>query len=282
VAFLLLIPFAFFLEYLNIRLHHQYAYSDQLFMLGPAPYGVPLAVCVSWASMIFIAMRTSDLWGLDWKWRPWTDGLVAVSIDLVGDPVSSTTRIVENFDGPCQLVPPQAGEGMGIWTWCVTADEATWFGVPWDNYFGWFVVVLLVSYVLRAVGRAAKGVALASSMVRLGLGLGVAFVAVFGAIQLYLRGPFGHPLASAGVVIVLLAVGLGALARHLQHVPHHRFDFGLVSLALLSIVTGLGYYFTQGPGVSAPLPAAVFTGAATGSLFLLSWPYRPRSWGGAS
>ena len=71
-AFLLLIPFAFFLEYLNIRLHLQYAYSRPPLMLGDTPFGVPLAVCVSWASMIFVAMRTSDAFGFGWASRPWT------------------------------------------------------------------------------------------------------------------------------------------------------------------------------------------------------------------
>jgi uncharacterized membrane protein len=118
--------FGMLIEYFDMRWMHSYHYGPFPFMLLGT---VPLMIVVSWGAIVYGVMRTSDRLKLQWYLRPVYDGFLAMTIDLSLDPVAIL---------------------MGFWTWTVRGEpHPPWFGVPFANYYGWFVVVLSFSFVVR-------------------------------------------------------------------------------------------------------------------------------------
>jgi uncharacterized membrane protein len=118
--------FGMLVEYLDMRFMSSYHYGHfPCMLLGT----VPLMIVMSWGAIIYGVMRTSDRLKLRWYLRPINDAFLALTIDLSLDPVAIR---------------------MGYWTWTIKGQkEPPWFGVPFANYYGWFVVVLSFSLVLR-------------------------------------------------------------------------------------------------------------------------------------
>jgi len=142
------------LEKLAVRTTESYNYADLWFMLGQSPNWVPYTIGVTWAMVIFIVMQTSDRLGLPWGMRPLFDGALATMLDLVIDPVSSASRWVSQAGASCMNDTTPLFGGFGVWTWCVpTGDRALWFTIPLANFLGWFAVVAIFSFTMRA-GRA--------------------------------------------------------------------------------------------------------------------------------
>ncbi|MCP4717768.1 MAG: carotenoid biosynthesis protein [Deltaproteobacteria bacterium] len=105
-----------------------YDYPYALVML-PGP--VPLGICLSWGLIISAVMQTaayllpdSDTQRLGMSrfklfcLRAFIGGFLAISIDFALDP---------------SLVK------MGFWVWHI--EPQLWFGIPWSNFIGWFVIV---------------------------------------------------------------------------------------------------------------------------------------------
>jgi uncharacterized membrane protein len=113
------------LEVVTIYAHHAYAYSpDHLFMIGP----VPLWIGVGWCIILYAAMLLTDAAGIPVLSQPLVDALVAVSLDLGLDPVA-----VE----------------LGAWRWLELKPYAEYFGVPWGNFFGWWMVAWSYGIIAR-------------------------------------------------------------------------------------------------------------------------------------
>lgn len=110
--------YGFILEALNMRAFHAYTYGQFLVML---PGDLPLAVGVSWGLFIFAIMQTVGKLGLLWWVRPFLAALMGLMLDLGLDPVAS------NF-GTC------------MWDWSAK-EHGVFFGVPLDNFYGWFFIV---------------------------------------------------------------------------------------------------------------------------------------------
>ncbi len=101
-----------------------YDYPYALVML-PGP--VPLGICLSWGIIISAVMQTAKYLlpdthpeGLLNKFliRSFIGGFLAISIDFALDP---------------SLVK------MGFWVWNI--EPRLWYGIPWSNFIGWFVIV---------------------------------------------------------------------------------------------------------------------------------------------
>jgi hypothetical protein len=147
VAFL----FGMTIEALALHTTNDYDYANLWLMFGKPPDWVPYTIGVCWASIMYVAMRTSDALGLPWWQRPLFDGAAAMTMDLLLDPVMSATKIVPNQMAHCIALPGKPIGGLSLWTWCVTpaSHTAMWFTVPVPNFLGWCTVITLFSMMVR-------------------------------------------------------------------------------------------------------------------------------------
>jgi len=107
--------FGFLIEYSQVsKAVPPYHYTEALLAL-PGP--VPLGVVLSWGTIIYAVLATVRAMGLSPRVMPIVAGLLATAIDFVSDP---------------------AFVSLGFWVW---AKPGAWFGIPWTNYVGWFVIV---------------------------------------------------------------------------------------------------------------------------------------------
>jgi hypothetical protein len=259
-----------------MRETHEYDYSRMLVMLGDPPDWVPLAVCVSWATLVFIAMKTTDLLALPWSSRPWVDGLIAVCFDLVADPVASNSRFVSSLEANCATADGPATGGLGVWQWCVLAGEPTWMGVPFANYIFWFLVVFLISFGIRW-GQHRWGAADTNPgrQVTMLLVIGVVAAAgVMACLQTYNALLDDRPVAAGLVLIGILAVPVGLLIRSGPRLERgHPLDKGLLMMPVISQTGSLVYFFWFGFDRDRPLWAMLILLATAASLTLFALPY---------
>lgn len=143
------------LEALNMKAFHAYTYGEFLVML---PGGLPLVIGVSWGMIIYVAMLTSAALGIVWWIRPFLDALLALMIDLALDPVA-------------------ANQGLCMWVWEPT-EKGFLFGVPPDNFFGWFFVAFGFSLFWYVLGRKFKPET-KSLLKQIGILVGVLILAMF-------------------------------------------------------------------------------------------------------
>jgi hypothetical protein len=116
--------YGYLLEWLTIKQLHAYQYGTFLVMID----GAPLAIALAWAVIIYASMRFSASIQLPDVIRPLLDALLALNIDLAFDTVAIR---------------------LGMWVWTGVAFDKQWFGVPWANFWAWFVVVWSYSTCLR-------------------------------------------------------------------------------------------------------------------------------------
>lgn len=114
------ILFGFLVEYLAVtNAEHPYHYNYFIIKL-PGP--IPLEICLGWGIIFYSVMLTAEWVGLPWRIRPIFCGLLAVGIDFALDPIMVA---------------------MNFWTWALPPQ---WFGIPWGNFTGWFVVVITFTF----------------------------------------------------------------------------------------------------------------------------------------
>ncbi|MDD5043143.1 MAG: carotenoid biosynthesis protein [Patescibacteria group bacterium] len=130
-AFVILaaIIFGFLAEYSAVsKIPQPYYYPHALIAL-PGP--VPLNICLGWGIIIYAAMLTAIKLKVKWWLRPLAAGFLAVIIDFAED-------------------PPYVK--MDLWQWTPPHPEA-WFGIPWSNYVGWFLIVVIFLFILELLTR---------------------------------------------------------------------------------------------------------------------------------
>jgi len=120
------LTFGMILEIGNTYLAHTYYYSH-LFLVEVA--GVPLAIGLWWAVIIYCSMLLSDQYNIPWRFRPAIDALIAVLIDIAMDTIAIR---------------------IGFWHWSIPLTQE-WYGVPFENFVGWILVVLSFSYLIRFI-----------------------------------------------------------------------------------------------------------------------------------
>jgi uncharacterized membrane protein len=109
------------LEILNVHMSGLYSYGKE-FMVQI--YDVPLAIGLGWAVIYYISHKSAENYNLKWWQIPLFMSLIALSIDLVVDVVAIR---------------------LGFWSWRIPFDQE-WFGVPYDNLFGWMAVIWTFSF----------------------------------------------------------------------------------------------------------------------------------------
>jgi Carotenoid biosynthesis protein len=114
------------LETLTIIQLHVYQYGHFLVMLGP----VPLSVAVGWGIILYSAMAFADSLALPSWAAPALVGLLGLNIDLAMDAVAIR---------------------LNMWHWLGWAGNQEWFGVPYANFYAWFIVLCSCSALLWSV-----------------------------------------------------------------------------------------------------------------------------------
>ena len=276
VAFVVVIAFGFAIEWLDMRATNSYYYRQVLIMLGSPPGWVPLMVCISWANLLFISQTTTDRLGLPWYQRPLLDATIPMILDLMMDPISSTSSYISQYGESC-IGNPTFGEGVGLWVWCVPqGDTALWLNVPLANFFGWWLVIVTMSFGIRLGQRFLQGEHRPLG-VQISILVGAALlsiVAVRGITSVYLwllRPEWAQLLALAGAVLV--PIGL-VVAQRKKLNFHNARDLKLVSMPILAFFGGVYSVFSRGVGQDQwPWSAVALIAAGLLSVFLFLLPY---------
>lgn len=111
------------LEASTIFLLHAYQYGHFLIMFGP----VPLAVAVGWSIILYSAMAFAGALAIPSWAAPALVGLLGLNIDLTMDAIAIR---------------------LHMWQWHGIASTQQWFGVPYANFYAWFVVLCSASALL--------------------------------------------------------------------------------------------------------------------------------------
>ena len=114
-----LTAYGFALEAVAMAVFASHAYDPSWRM---APLGVPLAVAVVWAAVITSAMAVAGRRENSRGWRAGTAALVAITLDLMIEPVATRAS---------------------LWRW---TPPGPWLDVPVGNFVGWGVIVGAYAY----------------------------------------------------------------------------------------------------------------------------------------
>lgn len=252
--------YGFLLEYHTVRTETAYCYGQFMVMLPPWPAPpepwcaagarVPLWGSVVWGYFIYSAMQTSSRISMPWQVRALFDGLLVLTFDLVLDPVA----VKEVF-----------------WTWTAGGP---WFGVPLDNFFGWFMVATSFSFMYRAITRkwplGRHGIA--GEIGLLSLIIVVAILLLAGSLEIYVHlAAWGIPdtLLLSSVLLAAAAVVMPPLVRARGTGP---LDVMLVGLVALHHLYNGGLMVYSGLLAEQPLLGVVWVAAITLAMIGYAWP----------
>jgi len=112
----LAILYGLILEIMNVHNSGTYSYGKEFLL---QVYNIPLAIGMGWAIIYYVAEKSVENYKLKWWQIPFFMAIIALSIDLAIDAVAIR---------------------LGFWKWLIPLDQE-WFGVPYDNLFGWLAVV---------------------------------------------------------------------------------------------------------------------------------------------
>ncbi len=121
--------FGLLLEFVDVYFLNGYTYGRFMIMLGKAPLDIPLWIGVGWGIIMYSSRLYTDRLGLPIFAAAAFDALLALNIDGTMDVTAYRLH-------------------MWDWGWSAShADPLTtqWFGIPWNNYFGWLVVIFTYS-----------------------------------------------------------------------------------------------------------------------------------------
>lgn len=117
-----------------------YTYGNFMVMIGWSKYKVPLWVGLGWGSIAYASIWSANRLNIPIGGKTALSALLAVNIDLSLDPIA---------------------ELMGFWTWH-NAPAANYYGVPFDNFLGWLMIVgtyaLSLLFLFDKIPKTWKGV----------------------------------------------------------------------------------------------------------------------------
>ncbi|MHB8134855.1 MAG: hypothetical protein ACYDH1_11600 [Anaerolineaceae bacterium] len=120
--FLFSVIYGVFLEWMTIQQLSAYHYGQFAIMID----GAPLCIGMAWAVIIFSGMEYVKQLEIPGVARPFLIGFLALNMDLACDVIAIR---------------------QGFWTWAIPLN-AQWFGVPWGNFWAWYIVVVSYSGLL--------------------------------------------------------------------------------------------------------------------------------------
>ena len=121
--------FGLLLEFVDVYFLNGYTYGRFMIMLGKSPLDIPLWIGVGWGIIMYSSRLFTDRLGLPVFAAAAFDALLAL-----------------NIDGTLDVTAYR----LHMWDWGWSASDANpltaqWFGIPWNNYFGWLVVIFTYS-----------------------------------------------------------------------------------------------------------------------------------------
>lgn len=117
------------LEWMTLQQLAAYEYGQFVIMFD----GAPLCIGLGWAVIIYSGMEFVKNLEMPTYARPFLVGFLALNLDLAMDAIAIR---------------------LGFWNWVIPIDSQ-WFGVPWGNFWAWYIVVVSFSgliYLFRAWG----------------------------------------------------------------------------------------------------------------------------------
>jgi hypothetical protein len=129
--------FGLLLEFVDVYFLKGYTYGRFMVMLGQSPLDIPFWIGVGWGVIMYSSRLFTDNLGLS--------NLAAAALDAI---------LALNID--CTMDIPAYRLHMWDWGWFASKSDplnSQWFGIPYDNYFGWLMVVFTYSYFSRIFVR---------------------------------------------------------------------------------------------------------------------------------
>jgi hypothetical protein len=269
-----LMLYAFTLEFADLHTTQDYSYSVLQPMIGSGAEGIPIEVPISWAVIVHCCMRTSDRLNLPWNIRPFYDGVLAVALDLVLDPVLSASRAVPALGGGCLSGDNAVTGGLGMWIWCIPKGaEGFWLTVPMVNFVGWVLVVAAVSYAVRRAAQQAANQPLGRTLFVVARNLVLALLAVVGTMFAF-RNYVKPADAQAGVLAALMLIGLGvALLKGSPWRLQNAIDWPVFGFFLSMLIPYGALFYVRGMAGNDPSANGLFAGALALVTVLVVMPY---------
>ncbi|HYS99661.1 MAG TPA: carotenoid biosynthesis protein [Thermoplasmata archaeon] len=114
-------------EFLGVLTGIPYGRYEYVATPGPLIFGmVPAFILIAWINIAYLSIATTTVvLGRSSVWLAPVDGLIAVAWDMTVDPLAVRS---------------------GFWAWI---PAGPFDGVPWSNFLGWFIVVTVLSLVVR-------------------------------------------------------------------------------------------------------------------------------------
>lgn len=255
IAFFIAILTTATIELFGVRHGHGYYYGDFLLVItavspvildffGTSGTDVPFVIAVDWAIIIFSLWRLGERLNLAWYWLPPLLASLAVILDFALDPLAASSVLINVLGDNCLAsTTPGPAEGVGYWVWCIPATpNQFWFGVPIQNFYGWFLVVAVFVYFLLIAYRNTFTSSTGAQIAAL-LGAMAATDAMF----LLLLGHFlSIDLGIWGWTILGSLMFLGLIALVLAGKERLRYDtdwWALIATIAIVLVSGFLYLF---------------------------------------
>ena len=129
--------FGLLLEFVDVYFLKGYTYGRFFIMIGSAPEDIPFWIGVGWGIIIYSSRLFTDKLGLPILAAAALDALLALNIDFTMDVTAYR---------------------LHMWDWGWSSNHldplhSQWFGIPYNNYFGWLTVVFTYSYFSRLLTR---------------------------------------------------------------------------------------------------------------------------------
>lgn len=236
-------------RYQNVNSQH-YVYGDFLIDIGTPGHLVPLWVGVGWGLIVYISTFTAQRLRAPWVLRPCIAGVLAVGVDLSLDPMA---------------------ERLGFWKWH-NVDPINYYGVPFDNFLGWFWIVASFSLFVRIGFNLVRDGRWGSTFWIPPIGAAFAVLAVL-LVGRLVDFVYLWPLGQVGLFVVVFAAAAGitwgfALRTKRDNPKNWEIlSLPLVINALLILMLLFTKEFINSPTLLVAIPINMLA-----SFFAFSWP----------
>jgi hypothetical protein len=244
-----MLGYGIFLEWMTLRQLDAYQYGHFWVMLDDTP----VCIGLGWAVIIYTGMEFVRSIRIPDFARPFLVGYLALHLDLAIDVIAIR---------------------LGFWHWAIPLNSQ-WFGVPWANFWAWYIVVTSFSgllYYLRRQGWHVSrrgwqrwsypGLALLGSVVILALA-NLTFAGVFAQTGL---------LGAMSMILLLLPGGIGLYVTRPQRIPARPVDWVLFAVPLSFHLFFNAYGFLGGYYQQTPVLAVAGLAMLALGLGLHLWP----------
>lgn len=150
--------FGLLLEFVDVYFLKGYTYGRFSIMIGAPPLDIPFWIGVGWGVIIYSSRLYTERLGFSILVAAAIDSLLALNIDLTMDVTAYRLH-------------------MWDWGWVSLQKDplnSQWFGIPYNNYFGWLMVVFSYSWFSRLFEKRIRG----NTMVQLLYYIGVMLLSI--------------------------------------------------------------------------------------------------------